>query len=173
MVEDLFDTEDVDEEEDDDDELDPQAVEMLTQLSNMEDRSFAKVAQELKKSAIRAEEKAARSKDIVINPHIQRVIQNSEKRIKGYCGGLKYKILKESAFINKCEMVNRMLQYDLTDRIKRDQIRAQQAPPLSYNFAIYPANIKNTLSALLQTQVKADDQHYTSIAKKRMYSVQK
>ena len=78
--------------------------------------------------------------------------------MKGYCGGLKYKIYRESAFIVKCEQVNRMLQYEHVDRIKRDQIRAQQAPQLSYNFAIYPNNIKNTLIALLQTQWKSSEE---------------
>lgn len=86
----------------------------------MPDRSIHRVAQELKKGEARAAEKASRAKDIVINPHIERIIRNDEKRIKGYCGGLKYKISKESAFIIKGESVNRMLNYDLHDRVKRD-----------------------------------------------------
>ena len=117
----------------------------------MPDRSIKKVAQELNKSQARVDERASKANEVVVKPHIERILRNDEKRVKGYCGGKKYNISKESAFIIKCESVNRMLNYDLTDRIKRDQIRAQQAPGLTYNFTIYPSNIKKTLAAILQT----------------------
>ena len=86
----------------------------------MPDRSIKKVAQELNKSQARADERASKANEVVVNPHIERILRNDEKRVKGYCGGKKYNISKESAFIIKCESVNRMLNYDLTDRIKRD-----------------------------------------------------
>lgn len=56
----------------------------------------------------------------IIDPHIERIILNNDKKIKGYCGGRKYKITKEGPFITKCDYVNRILNYEHNDRIRRD-----------------------------------------------------
>jgi len=45
----------------------------------------------------------------ILNPHIERIILNTDKKIKGYCGGRKYKLSKEGPFITKCDYVNRVL----------------------------------------------------------------
>ena len=44
----------------------------------------------------------------------------ADKKIKGFQGGLKFKISKQSNFITRCEQVKKSLNTQLHDKIKKE-----------------------------------------------------
>lgn len=64
-------------------------------------------------------------------------VQLADRKIRGHCGGLKFKIVKGGKFLERCEQVKRFLTHDLNDRVKKERHHG----PKTYSnqaFSFYP-----------------------------------
>lgn len=69
----------------------------------------------------------------------------------GKIANTKYKIQKKSQFIQKCDQINKVIEFEQNEFVRRDINQGPYHHLNRFQYSIYPLNLKSTILSLMQT----------------------